>query len=249
MRRLCLELSLLTLAHAALIAWCAFHASNRTWAFASGGLFYLLVGGFALREWLAKRRHWRDGPFIDVLDAAERPVAVLPEALLPLSGGLLHRAVHLHLLSPAGDLFLAETEAGRDVPLAEHVRAGETPEAALARRLGAAPPGARFPDLVFKYHAPSDEDNEIVYTFCAVATAADGFAALSPPPRGAFLPFDAIRRDAAALGLSERLLREIGVLEKVRDEALRIHAAAAAPPDAEAREGEPRPRRRRSATI
>ncbi len=244
MRRLCLELSLLTLAHAALIAWCAFFASNRVWAFASGGLFYLLVGAFALREWLARRRHWRNGPFVDLLDAAERPVAILPGPLLPLSGGALHRAVHLHLLSPAGDLFLAETEEGRDVPLAEHVRAGETPEGALARRLGAASPGVRFPDLVFKYHAPSDEDNEIVYTFCAVAPA-DAFEGLRSPPRGAFLPFEAIRRDAAALNLTPRMLREVGALEKIRDEAMRLHAAAAEPTDGGG--PGPLPKRRRSA--
>lgn len=232
MRRLCVELSALTLLHGALIAWAALRASQGVWAFVSAGLFYILVALYLLKEWLARRRHYRTGPFVDLVDAAERPVAALPEGLLPLSGGALHRAVHLHLLSPEGELFLRETGQGRDVPLVEHVRSGETPERALARRLGDLPAGAPAPRLLFKVHDASSEDNEIVYGYCAVTAtgALPGHAAALP---GAFFPFARIRGEAATLRLHERLLREVALLEKIRDEARAVareaQAEAAAP--------------------
>lgn len=208
-------------AHTLLVVWTAVYASRRVWAFASGGLFYLLFGLFFLVQWLSNRRALAAGPWVELFDAHERPVGQIPLQLLegyqqarPPEAPHFCRMVHLHLQDSTGRIFMRELADGqRDLPGVAPVLLGENVSQTvrqLVQTLGIVP--ATEPQLVFKYLCGGPGDCQIVYSFYLRLAEND------PPPglKGCFLPLETIRRETGQGYYHPRALRELVYIENIQ---------------------------------
>lgn len=89
MRKAAAGMAALFLAHTGLIAYSAFCLSKESWAFISGGLFYILAGGYAGAMFtigrLKKRRMMREagmGPMVELFDGQGRSLGKFPENII-----------------------------------------------------------------------------------------------------------------------------------------------------------------------
>lgn len=214
--------------HTSLVVWTAFYSSRRVWAFASGGMFYILFGAFFLFQWLSNRQMLRRSPRVDVLNQEEQKIGEVPEFLLASQPGLFHRAAHMHLLDPELRIFLRRTEQGLDLPLVTHVFSGETVSEAIRREMlqnGFSLEG-REPELLFKFISPHPADTELVYSFYLRLPVS---AELPAELNGDFFSFQDIRSRAREINVSDRALREVNILERVTTEAARDQSQKSSP--------------------
>lgn len=162
--------------HTALVFYSAFFMSRAAWAFISGGLLYILFGIFFLFQYLKvriQRKMLAGEEWLPLVDGEGRVTGSAPRSVVHNGSKLLHPVVHLHIISPQGDLLLQkravhkEIQPGKwDTAVGGHVASGETIETALnretAEETGLKEFSARF---IRKYKWKSPVENELVYMF------------------------------------------------------------------------------------
>jgi isopentenyldiphosphate isomerase/intracellular septation protein A len=166
--------------HTILVFYSAFYMSKEAWAFISGGLFYLLIGGMAGFEFLqALFQRWRLQKkysleeWFDLVDPAGKVIGRAPRSAVHGNPELLHPVIHVHIFNAQGDIFLQKRSENKDIQpgkwdtaIGGHIASGETIEHALHREaeeeLGISL--AHFQPL-FRYVHRSEIESELVHGF------------------------------------------------------------------------------------
>ncbi len=180
MRRMMRGFFWLVVIHICLTLYAAFAMSTAAWGFVSGGLFYILVGTYAVAEIVRSRwqqrkiqRQFAEDEWFDIVQPDGKIIGRAPRSAVHGNPQLLHPVVHLHILNHKGDLLLQKRSTTKDLyggfwdtAVGGHVRSGETVEAALRREaeeeLGITPMGAA---PVFQYVHRNAYESELVFAF------------------------------------------------------------------------------------
>ncbi len=170
--------------HILIIFYSAFYWSEEAWAFVSGGLFYILVGGMAIVQFIYfKFFHKSNLPSIDQRDSKEewfdivnpegKVLGMAPRSKVHGNPELLHPVVHIHIFNKNGQLYLQKRSSNKDLypnfwdtAVGGHVQHGETIEKALMREaeeeLGI---NASKAKPLFRYVMRNSYESELVYVF------------------------------------------------------------------------------------
>ena len=166
--------------HTLLVFYSAFYMSKEAWAFISGGMFYLLIGGMAFFEFLKtlfQRRRLQQKlsqeEWFDIVNPVGKVVGKAPRSAVHRNPALLHPVIHVHIVNSKGDIFLQKRSENKDIQpgkwdtaIGGHIHSGETIEHALQREaeeeLGIS--FAQFQPL-FRYVHRSEVESELVHGF------------------------------------------------------------------------------------
>jgi len=163
-------------AHTALVIYSAFYMSKETWAFISGGLFYILFGVYALIEFIRakiKKKKLHSEEWVPLVDEKGKIIGQAPRSEVHKNKKLLHPVVHLHVINSKKEIYLQkrpmfkDTQPGKwDTAVGGHVSINETIEQALTREvkeeIGIELTNANtFAQYVWK----SDVESELVFSF------------------------------------------------------------------------------------
>ncbi len=147
MRQLMKGMFWLVVVHIALTVYAAFWLSTAAWGFISGGLFYLLVGGYAVVQIVGTRwqqyrfqKQYANDEWFDIVQPDGQVIGKAPRSLVHGNPQYLHPVVHLHIFNRKGELLLQKRSPQKDLyggywdtAVGGHVHSGESIEAALAR--------------------------------------------------------------------------------------------------------------------
>ncbi len=166
--------------HTMLIIYSAYFMSNEAWAFISGGLLYILLGGMMLGEFIRVRwqrrkliKQYEQEEWFDLVTPEGKIVGKAPRSTVHGNPDLLHPVVHVHIINGKGELFLQKRADNKDLypgywdtAVGGHVSSGESIETALHREseeeLGISL--AKFQPL-FRYVMRNAHESELVHGF------------------------------------------------------------------------------------
>jgi isopentenyldiphosphate isomerase len=129
--------------HTGLVFYAAFYMSHEAWAFISGGLFYILVGGFFIWEFIKNKyfnRSQGETEWLPIVDTEGKITGKAPRSVVHSNPELMHPVVHLHIFDKNKRLYLQKRPMNKlvqpgkwDTAVGGHVAFGETIEKALER--------------------------------------------------------------------------------------------------------------------
>jgi isopentenyldiphosphate isomerase/intracellular septation protein A len=167
------------LAHTVLVFYSAFYWSDKTWAFVSGGLFYILFGVVFVVEFIRQKFLRKKMPvseneeWLPLVNEKGEITGQAPRSACHKGEKLLHPVVHLHVLNNQKHIYLQKRPMNKlvqpgkwDTAVGGHISVGETLETALKREaweeIGLKEFSAR---LVKTYRWDSSIESELVYVF------------------------------------------------------------------------------------
>ncbi len=190
MKRMLYGMFWLMLAHVVLIVASAIYVGNEDtagytqrkeiWAFISGGLLYILMGGvFAwqfLKNKMNQRKIWqqyKDDEWFDIVTPQGKVTGKAPRSLCHGNPNLLHPVVHVHVFNSNGQLWLQKRSVSKkiqpgkwDTSVGGHVSSGEKIEQALLREVKEEMGIDVMPnEPLYTYIMKNDIESELVYTF------------------------------------------------------------------------------------
>lgn len=166
--------------HTALIFYSAYFMSKEAWAFISGGLLYILLGGLMVAEfgkaWLQRKKMQKKLEFeewFDIVTPDGKVIGKAPRSAVHGNPDLLHPVVHVHIVNSNGELYLQKRADSKDLypgywdtAVGGHVSSGESIDTALNREaeeeLGISM--AKFQPL-FRYVMKNDFESELIHGF------------------------------------------------------------------------------------
>ena len=162
--------------HTLLVFYATFYMGNEAWAFISGGLFYLVFGGYFVFELIRQkiRKHkLSKEEWVPLVDAQGKIIGQSPRSLVHNGSKQLHPVVHMHVVNRNKAILLQkrpQTKAiqpGKwDTAVGGHISAGETLEQALKKEafeeIGLQGFSARH---LHTYVWETDVEAELVYMF------------------------------------------------------------------------------------
>ncbi len=166
--------------HTVLIFYSAYYMSREAWAFISGGLFYILMGGMVLIEFVRTRwnqhqikRKYEGEEWFDLLTPEGKIIGKAPRSVVHGNPDLLHAVVHVHIINSQGEILLQKRNEDKDIQpgkwdtaVGGHVHSGETIDHALEREaeeeLGIS--FGKFHPL-FRYVMRNEIESELVHGF------------------------------------------------------------------------------------
>lgn len=164
------------LIHTGLIFYSVWFMSKEAWAFISGGLFYILIGGYFAVEFSAKfikNRKLKNEEWLPIVDTDGKIIGKATRTQCHSNKTLLHPVVHLHVFNDKGELFLQKRPTDKlvqpgkwDTSVGGHIGLNETIEQSLIRESKEELGIADFkPQLALKYKWESDIESELVFCF------------------------------------------------------------------------------------
>ncbi len=163
-----------------LVFYSAFFMSKEAWAFISGGLFYILIGGMMGYEFIStlRQRHrlqkqYAGEEWFDIVRPDGKVIGRAPRSAVHGQPELLHPVIHVHIINSRGDIFLQKRANNKDIQpgkwdtaIGGHIQSGETIDHALNREaeeeLGISL--AQFQPL-FRYVMRNKIESELVHGF------------------------------------------------------------------------------------
>jgi len=164
------------LIHTLLIFYSVWFMSKEAWAFISGGLFYILIGGYFAIEFTSKfieNRKYKKEEWLPLVNADGKIIGKATRHECHSNKELLHPVVHLHVFNSKGELYMQKRPINKDIQpgkwdtaVGGHIDLNETVEHALNREakeeLGIA--GFKYQAL-FNYKWESDVESELIFSF------------------------------------------------------------------------------------
>jgi isopentenyldiphosphate isomerase/intracellular septation protein A len=168
----------LTLFHVILVVYASYFMSKEAWAFISGVLFYCIILAYFGVEFIRNRfisgKSETDEmlPVVDE-DGNVKGKAARGDCHFNPSVKILHPVVHLHVMNPAGEIYLQQraitkkVQAGKwDTAVGGHILYGEDLESGLLREAKEEIGISKFkPRFVQKYIWETDVEKELVFMF------------------------------------------------------------------------------------
>jgi isopentenyldiphosphate isomerase len=163
-------------AHTILVFYATFYLSKEAWAFISGGLFYILFGGYFLFELYKQKRRQKafaNEEWVPLVDEQGNVTGQAPRSQVHNGSKLLHPVVHLHVINHKKALLLQKRPESKliqpgkwDTAVGGHISAGETLEVSLQREayeeIGLKDFSAK---LQKTYVWESEVEKELIYLF------------------------------------------------------------------------------------
>ena len=180
MRKMMRRMFYLFSAHTALIFYAAFYLSKESWAFISGGLFYILMGLIFAVEYIKSRwmrvkiqKKFKDEEWFDIVKPDGQITGRAPRSAVHGNPELLHPVVHVHIINSQGQIYLQKRAGNKDIQpgkwdtaIGGHIKSGESVEQALKREaeeeLGVSM--VNFHPL-FRYVMKNEIESELVHGF------------------------------------------------------------------------------------
>ena len=182
MKKMSRLLFFIILFHILLIVYSAFYLSNESWAFISGGLFYILFGAVLFGQWVYFRfkrsvnpvnHESSDEEWFDLVSEKGEIVGKAPRSAVHGNPNLIHPVVHLHIFNSSGHLYLQKRAMSKDVQpgkwdtaVGGHIHSGEEVITALKRE---ALEELGINDVIFQplysYIMRNNFESEFVHTF------------------------------------------------------------------------------------
>lgn len=161
--------------YTALVFYSVWFMSKESWAFISGGLFYILFGAYFVFELVKNRiaqNKLKHEEWLPLLNDKGEIIGKAPRSVCHASKDYLHPVVHLHVLNNKGEIYLQKRpmhkiQPGKwDTAVGGHIAFGEDLETGLQREaseeLGLKDFKAK---LVANYIWESDIEREFVFCF------------------------------------------------------------------------------------
>lgn len=178
----------IVLFHTLLVFYSVWFLPKEAWAFISGVLLYILLGGWVLYEFIQKKlqlKKMAHEEWLPLVDEQGKIIGKATRSQVHKNKSLLHPVVHLHVFNSKGELFLQKRPVNKsvqpgkwDTAVGGHVGLGETIEQSLMREANEELGIKNFKaDLTLKYLWNSDIESELVFSF---TTKYDGNFNLSP---------------------------------------------------------------------
>ncbi|PKP08165.1 MAG: NUDIX hydrolase [Bacteroidetes bacterium HGW-Bacteroidetes-4] len=169
--------------HTALVFYAAWFLSDKAWFFISGGLFYIIIGGYFLYEFLKlklKKQQMAHEEWFPLVDESGKVIGKASRSACHSNPDLLHPVVHLHVFDSRGNLYLQKRPANKtiqpdkwDTSVGGHLKLGETVEQGLMREASEELGLVDFePRFLFSYVWKSAVESELVFTFATRYTKA-----------------------------------------------------------------------------
>lgn len=180
MRMMMRRLFVIFTVHTLLVFYSAFYLSREAWAFISGGLFYMVIGGVAGIEFVKARwqqhrirKKFAAEEWFDLVQPDGKIIGRAPRSAVHGNPDLLHPVVHVHIINSNGEIFLQKRAKTKDIQpgkwdtaVGGHIHSGETIEQAMQREteeeMGIS--FARFRPL-FRYVRRNEVESELVHGF------------------------------------------------------------------------------------
>lgn len=164
------------LAHTALVFYSAFFMSKQSWAFISGGLFYIIFGVYFLFEMYRQKNKQKvlaNEEWVPLVDEEGKVIGQSPRSQVHNGSRLLHPVVHLHVFNKNKAILMQKRPANKliqpgkwDTAVGGHISVGETLEDALKKEafeeIGLKDFSAK---LLKVYKWESEIEAELVYMF------------------------------------------------------------------------------------
>ena len=170
------------LMHTLLILFSAFYMLKGAWAFISGGLFYIIMGGYFAFEFIRNKikykkefKQMEDEEWVPVVDDKGNVIGKAPRSKVHKGEKILHPVVHMHVINKKKMIYLQKrpmhklVQPGKwDTAVGGHISVDEQLESALQREareeIGLENFEAR---LVTKYKWETELEAELVFMFIA----------------------------------------------------------------------------------
>jgi isopentenyldiphosphate isomerase/intracellular septation protein A len=166
------------LIHTLLIIYSAYFMSKASWAFISGGLFYIIFAGYFVIELIRnkmKKKKFGNEEILPLVDNEGKIIGNAPRSECHKNKELLHPVVHVHIFNSNGEIYLQKrpdnklVQPGKwDTAVGGHISFGETLEQALKKEIREE---TGIEDLEYKFFAKyiweSEIETELVYVFIA----------------------------------------------------------------------------------
>lgn len=163
-------------AHTILVFYSAFYMSKTSWAFISGGLFYIIFGLYFILEIVnqkRKQKKYSNEEWVPLVDDNGNITGKAPRSLVHNGSRLLHPVVHLHVVSANKAILLQKRPMSKliqpgkwDTAVGGHISLDETLEQALKKEsfeeIGLTEFSAKFYKM---YKWETAEESELVYLF------------------------------------------------------------------------------------
>jgi isopentenyldiphosphate isomerase/intracellular septation protein A len=166
--------------HTILIFYAAFYLSKESWAFISGGLFYILMGLIFVGEYAKSRwtkfkfqKNNSNEEWFDIVKPDGQITGRAPRSAVHGNPNLLHPVIHVHIINSQGQIFLQkrskhkEIQPGKwDTAIGGHIKSGESVEQAL-RRESEEEQGISMANFhpLFRYVMKNEIESELVHAF------------------------------------------------------------------------------------
>jgi len=162
--------------HTLLVIYAAFYMSKKEWLFISGGMIYIIMGGFMLIiliKGFYNRYKSRHEEWVPLVDEKGNITGKATRRQCHQGPGLLHPVVHLHVINHKNEIFLQKRPMNKDVQpgkwdtaVGGHLSWGEDLETGLKREAFEEIGLTQFsckPIGVYKWE--STIESELVYSF------------------------------------------------------------------------------------
>jgi isopentenyldiphosphate isomerase/intracellular septation protein A len=128
--------------YTALVFYSVWFMSKEAWAFISGGLFYILFGGYFVFEFVKTRisgNKLKNEEYLPILNNEGKMIGKAPRSACHANKNYLHPVVHLHVINSKGEIYLQKRPMNKiqpgkwDTAVGGHITFGEDIETGLKR--------------------------------------------------------------------------------------------------------------------
>ena len=217
MKKMSKQIFFIFLIHTSLIIYTAFYSSRAVWAFASGGLFYIIMAIFMLVQWWQGKNKVKSGPFLDIFNENEEKIGEIPELLMEYNPNLIFRETHLYILNKEGEIFLKVGNGLYEIPISSKVYSGETISDSIKKNINLNFHHENLkPELLFKYLFNDENFRKFIYSFYIINE--EPVKLFKTKEVGMFFTFSDIRERVKEGIFNPLILKEIGILENITKE-------------------------------
>lgn len=179
MQKMLKRMVVLIALHTLLVVYSAFYMSKESWAFISGGLFYIIIGVYFISEVVSKRLKKRSTvkeEWLPLVDPTGNVIGKATRSFCHSGPGHLHPVIHLHIVNSKGELLIQKRSSTKDLlpnkwdtAVGGHVALNENIEEGLFREVREEIGLTDFKPVFLKqYLWETQRESELVFSFYCI---------------------------------------------------------------------------------